>query len=38
MEVIQAIENKFPGLAEAWRENSASSGRVSFSGSLSRLF
>jgi hypothetical protein len=38
VEVIQAIENKFPGLAERWRENAASAGGALFSGRLGGLF
>jgi hypothetical protein len=37
MEVIQAIESKFPGLAEQWRGNSASGGRALLSRSLGGL-
>ena len=37
MEVIRAIENKFPGLAEHWRENAASTRGPLFSGSLGGL-
>jgi hypothetical protein len=38
MEVVRAIENKFPGLAERWRENAASAGGALSSGSLGGLF
>jgi hypothetical protein len=37
MEVIRGIENKFPGLAEHWRENAASTRRSFFSNTLSSL-
>jgi hypothetical protein len=37
MEVIRAIENKFPGLAERWRGKAASAG-TPLSGSLGGLF
>jgi hypothetical protein len=37
MEVIRAIESKFPGLAEHWRENSASNRGALFSASLGGL-
>ena len=38
MEVIRAIETKFPGLAEHWRENAASTRSPLLSGSLGGLF
>lgn len=38
MEVIRAIENKFPGLAEYWRKSAASNRGSLLSGSLRGLF